>query len=269
MKNDYQRKTDSIHANRYVQNHKRFLAKAKAKGDTDAAASIQKDINMVTTDDYTGPMINEAFVDPKKKDSPNNFGNPQSGYGVFGSTERQKQPMPTGWQPTNHLTNVPPAPGNQINNMNPNFNPMSQQMAAGVFGDPQMRQNAVGATPLYEITEEELKSREKELKKASRKNKIEKFSKELEPWEFSRTNPRSYFHDYEYADDYEKDRHRTIKQQREYDHANAPLENRNRDAKIKKKPRIEAPRYETLDGKAVHTMKEVHEAAHKSAKKKK
>jgi|TARA_R100001460_G_scaffold109_2_gene425 hypothetical protein len=66
---DYQRKTDSIHANRFVQNNKRFLKKAEDKGDTKAAESIQKDINLVTTDSYTGPMINENFEDPKKKAS--------------------------------------------------------------------------------------------------------------------------------------------------------------------------------------------------------
>ena len=71
----------------------------------------------------------------------------------------------------------------------------------GVFGDNQMRQNAVGATPLYEITEEELKNREKAAKKEAKKNKI-KLSKDIEPYEFSRLNKNSYFYDYDYDQDY-------------------------------------------------------------------
>jgi len=69
MQVDYQRKTDSIQANRYVQNNKRFLTKAKKAGDTEAADEIEKDINLVTTDSYTGPMITDSFEDPKKKGS--------------------------------------------------------------------------------------------------------------------------------------------------------------------------------------------------------
>ena len=101
----------------------------------------------------------------------------------------------------NQFTNVPPAPGNEFNTPNPTFDPLSQQMAMGVFGDNQMRQNAVGATPLYEITAEELKNREKAAKKESKKNKI-KLSKDIEPYEFSRLNKNSYFYDYDYDQDY-------------------------------------------------------------------
>ena len=101
----------------------------------------------------------------------------------------------------NQFTNVPPAPSNEFNTPNPTFDPLSQQMAMGVFGDNQMRQNAVGATPLYEITEEELKKREKAAKKESKKNKI-KLSKDIEPYEFSRLNKNSYFYDYDYDQDY-------------------------------------------------------------------
>jgi hypothetical protein len=162
----------------------------------------------------------------------------------------------------NQFTNVPPAPSNEFNNPNPTFDPLSQQMAMGVFGDNQMRQNAVGATPLYEITEEELKNREKAAKKESKKNKI-KLSKDIEPYEFSRLNKNSYFYDYDYDQDYtppmtEREiREQAAGEKDPFKTSNAPLFN-NHDTKKGKKAKManKPPKKErrTLeDGRVVDT----------------
>ncbi len=162
----------------------------------------------------------------------------------------------------NQFTNVPPAPSNEFNNPNPTFDPLSQQMAMGVFGDNQMRQNAVGATPLYEITAEELKNREKAAKKESKKNKI-KLSKDIEPYEFSRLNKNSYFYDYDYDQDYtppmtEREiREQAAGEKDPFKTSNAPLFN-NHDTKKEKKSKManKPPKKErrTLeDGRVVDT----------------
>jgi|TARA_R100000479_G_C6375720_1_gene198931 hypothetical protein len=160
----------------------------------------------------------------------------------------------------NQFTNVPPAPSNEFNTPNPTFDPLSQQMAMGVFGDNQMRQNAVGATPLYEITEEELKKREKAAKKESKKNKI-KLSKDIEPYEFSRLNKNSYFYDYDYDQDYtppmtEREiREQAAGEKDPFKTSNAPLFNDPKKGKKKKmadKPR-KKERYTRKDGSVVDT----------------
>lgn len=162
----------------------------------------------------------------------------------------------------NQFTNVPPAPGNEFNTPNPTFDPLSQQMAMGVFGDNQMRQNAVGATPLYEITEEELKNREKAAKKESKKNKI-KLSKDIEPYEFSRLNKNSYFYDYDYDQDYtppmtEREiREQAAGEKDPFKTSNAPLfKNTKKEepkGKMAEKPPRKKERYTRKDGSVVDT----------------
>jgi hypothetical protein len=52
-------------------------------------------------------------------------------------------------QPTQQMTNVPPAPSNTLGQAQPVFNQGVQQAAQGIYGGVDQRQNSVGAAPLF------------------------------------------------------------------------------------------------------------------------
>jgi len=121
----------------------------------------------------------------------------------YDSPAKQVQPIvdPIAGANQTMMSNMPPQPSNVMGVAQPVFNPSSMAAANNMFGSMQMRQNAVGAPPLFQVTDEELKNKEKAARKEAKKNKI-KLSKDIEPYEFSRLNKNSYFHDYDYAQDY-------------------------------------------------------------------
>ena len=52
-------------------------------------------------------------------------------------------------QPVQQMTNVPPQQANTLGTAQPVFKPQTQQVAQGIYGGIDQRQNAVGATPMF------------------------------------------------------------------------------------------------------------------------
>ena len=57
---------------------------------------------------------------------------------------------PSMGQPAQQMTNVPPQQANTLGQAQPVFNPQAQQAAQGVYGGIDQRQNAVGASALFQ-----------------------------------------------------------------------------------------------------------------------
>jgi len=55
-------------------------------------------------------------------------------------------------QPIQQMTNVPPAQANTLGTAQPVFKPQAQQAAQGIYGGIEQRQNAVGASALFQRT---------------------------------------------------------------------------------------------------------------------
>jgi len=52
-------------------------------------------------------------------------------------------------QPAQQMTNIPPQQANTLGTAQPVFKPQTQQVAQGIYGGIDQRQNAVGATPMF------------------------------------------------------------------------------------------------------------------------
>ena len=52
-------------------------------------------------------------------------------------------------QQVQQMTNVPPQQANTLGQARPVFNPQAQQVAQGIYGGVDQRQNSVGAAPLF------------------------------------------------------------------------------------------------------------------------
>lgn len=81
-------------------------------------------------------------------------------------------------QPAQQMTNIPPAPANTLGQAQPVFNQQAQQAAQGIYGGVEQRQNAVGATPMFQ--KNQLGNTKEEQAKINSANKIkqEKFPEE-------------------------------------------------------------------------------------------
>lgn len=81
------------------------------------------------------------------QDSPNNMCSPAH----YGDSPVKQVGIvdPLTGQPVQQMTNVPPQQANTLGTAQPVFKPQAQQMAQGIYGGIDQRQNAVGATPMF------------------------------------------------------------------------------------------------------------------------
>jgi len=81
-------------------------------------------------------------------------------------------------QPVQQMTNVPPAQANTLGTAQPVFKPQAQQAAQGIYGGIEQRQNAVGATPIFQKNQLGNTKEEQAKLNSAEKSKQERFAEE-------------------------------------------------------------------------------------------
>ena len=81
-------------------------------------------------------------------------------------------------QPVQQMTNVPPAQANTLGAAQPVFKPQAQQVAQGIYGGIEQRQNSVGATPIFQKNQLGNTKEEQAKLNSANKSKQEKFVNE-------------------------------------------------------------------------------------------
>jgi hypothetical protein len=80
--------------------------------------------------------------------------------------------------PAQQMTNVPPQQANTLGTAQPVFKPQAQQAAQGIYGGIEQRQNAVGATPIFQKNQFGNTKEEQAKLNSANKIKQEKFPNE-------------------------------------------------------------------------------------------
>ena len=83
---------------------------------------------------------------PNNMCSPTHYGDsPVKQVGIVDPIAQQQMAA----QPAQQMTNIPPQQANTLGTAQPVFKPQTQQVAQGIYGGIDQRQNAVGATPMF------------------------------------------------------------------------------------------------------------------------
>jgi hypothetical protein len=139
------------------------MSKSKRKGEKLVKTAIQlSELGGITGDgskkharklekfNKTSKQFDDTLRKPSRDvlRNPDNYliGTPVKQVGIVDPLAQQQMVA----QPVQQMTNVPPAQANTLGAAQPVFKPQAQQVAQGIFGGIEQRQNSVGATPLFQ-----------------------------------------------------------------------------------------------------------------------